>query len=338
MIHATRSPKTPLGDGNTEVVIEPGKVGSAARVAHRRFGGIRHRARSTPLGVHAALPVRIGNGAGNVAQHRAQRRGAAAAKANALRRDVLIEIRNSAAHESQRVVLYVLGRAHQPPLFGVPRGEHDRALGAMPRLDRVRDGACSFQHAHRAADVVRRARSPTIAMSTDHHHLIGELAATHNAERVENWLRAVRRAVVRHFDSCRDRSGAHVIPEGQPALPVLRHVSAAQSAEQFGGVAVRDWYDGDVRNRHLSRGEPWRAGDTRISRRGGITGTVEYAASLHAVLVAHRALRVHIAVHVAVLLRVAVDDQRRGAVLLRFACLDAAEGPPIARYGNPALH
>jgi len=198
--------------------------------------------------------------------------------------------------------------------------------------------ACGLEHADRTTHVVRRARPPRIAVPADDHQLVRKLAPANDAERVVDRLRAVCGPIIRHLHARTHRTGAHVVAEGQSALPALRDAVAAQSLEQFARIPVRDGNNGDVRNLHPTLGKPWRSRLRCIPRRGRIAVDVHHAAPLHAVAVAHRAIRIDVATHVAVLLRIAVDEQRHGAVLLGLARLDAAERPSVPRHGNLPAH
>ena len=135
-----------------------------------------------------SLAARIGHLARDVAQRRAQRRRAAAAEVGTCGRDILIEVRDRAVLEAQRIVLDVLGRADQSPLLRVPRGEDDRALRAPARLHLFGHRARRLEHAHGAAHVVAGAGPPRVAMPADDHDLVRELAAAHDAEGVVDRL------------------------------------------------------------------------------------------------------------------------------------------------------
>ena len=65
---------------------------------------------------------------------------------------------------------------------------------------------------------------------------------------------------------------------------------------------------------------------------------VHHAAALHAVLVAHRARRVHVPVEVPVIFRVGVDEAPDRAVLGGDLRLDAAPRPAVARDDDGAFH
>jgi hypothetical protein len=84
-------------------------------------------------------------------------------------------------------------------------------FGRMPAFGH---GASRFKNAHGAADVVRGARPPTIAMSADDHQLVRELAAAHHAERVVDRLEWFSGAIVLHGDAGADRAGTDVVVKG----------------------------------------------------------------------------------------------------------------------------
>ena len=199
-------------------------------------------------------------------------------------------------------------------------------------------GPRRLQHTHRAADVVRRTRSPCIAVRADDHQLVRQLAAADDTEGVVNQLRALGHAVVGHAHAGLHRPGAHVVAERKSTLPSGRHVAAANAGQQLARVAVRDRHDGDARQRHALGREPRRVRRTRVSRRGRVSRAIEHAAALDAVPVAHRTFGIDVAARISIGLRIAVDEQCYCAMPLRFARLDAAERAAIARDGDAPLH
>ena len=308
VIHPACASKRPLGDRHPDVVVEAGEVRAAAGIAHGRLCRCPHSARRAPLGVHAALAARIGHRARDVPQRLPERRRAATPEAHALRGDVLVEIGDPAFRQPQRIILDVLRGSHESPFFRVPRRENDRTLGTMTRLDRFRNRARRLQHAHGSAHIVCGARSPSIAMSAHHHDLVRKLTAANDAERVVDRLRAIRRAIVCHLDARLDRARSKVISKRQTALPSLRCLTSCEAVEKLRRIAIRDRNYGNVRDRHLTLGEPRRSGHARIARRRRVARSVEDTAALDAIPVAHRTVRIHIADYVAILLRIAVDE------------------------------
>src|SRR5690606_6000143 len=221
----------------------------------------------------------------------------AAAEVGTGGRDVLVQVGHAAAHEPQRVVLHVLRATDQPPLLGVPGGEHHRALGTVPRLHLLGDGARRFQHAHRAAHVVARADVPRIAMAADEDHLVGVLAAADDPVGVPDRLHGVGRGVVLHHHPRPHGTGADVVAEGHAALPAGRYVGAAHVLQQLRRVPPGDGDDRYPRHVHAVHGDA--AGTLGAAPAGcaRVAIHVHDAPSLHAVLVAERALRVDVAAH-----------------------------------------
>jgi hypothetical protein len=191
-----------------------------------------------------------------------------------------------------------------------------------------------FQHAHRPAHVVRRARTPRIAVRTDDHQLIGQLAAHHDAEGVVDLLRTLRRAIVAHRDAGSHRSRAGVIAKRESTLPPGGQIVTAKSGKELARIRVRDRHDGNVGQIHAIGGKAGRVRRARIAGRGRIACAVEDAAALDPIPVSHGPRGIDVATHVPVVLGVAVDEQRHGAVPLRLARLDAAERATIARDGD----
>src|SRR5574338_1172225 len=96
-----------------------------------------------------------------------------------------------------------------------------------------------------------------------------------------------------------------------------------QVAQKLRCVAVRDRHDGNARDASLSGRDSRGTGTTRCAGGRRIAGTIEDTAALDPVRWTHRTGGVHVAANVAVVLRIAVDEQRRRAVPLRFTRLDA---------------
>jgi hypothetical protein len=116
-----------------------------------------------------------------------------------------------------------------------------------------------------------------------------------------------------------------MVAEREPALPRLRNACAANVAQQLGRVLVRDRDDRNTRHRHLPGVDPPSATNARVTGRARIAGTVHDAPTLHAARRAHRPFGINVAAYVAVVLRVAVDQQRDRPVPLGLARLDPAE-------------
>ncbi len=103
-------------------------------------------------------------------------------------------------------------------------------------------------------------------------------------------------------------------------------------------LRVADRHHRNVRDLHLVGRKSRNVRRASVSWRRRIAVGVEDAAALDPVAVSHRSFGVHVAHDEAVVLRIAVDQQRDRAVLLRFARLDAAERSPVAREGDLAFH
>ena len=200
------------------------------------------------------------------------------------------------------------------------------------------DGARCLENAHRAADIVRRARAPRVAVATDQHHLVWKLASTHNAERVVDRLQRARGAIVANEDPRLHWPRSDVISERQSTLPTLRQHTATNSAQQFRCVAIADRHNRNVRNLHLAFGKPHRPRLARIGRRGRIAIAIQHAPALHSARRPHRAFGIDIAADEAVVLWIAVDDQRGRAVPLGLSRFDATKRAAVARDGDLAAN
>src|SRR6185503_11471352 len=112
-----------------------------------------------------------GDGARNVAQSCAQRRGTPAVEPGPLRRHVLVEVRDGTSAQSERIVFGVFRRANQTPFLSVPGREHDRAPRTRTSLDLFSNGSRGFEDTNGSADIVGGARTPSVAVPADEHQL-----------------------------------------------------------------------------------------------------------------------------------------------------------------------
>ena len=136
-------------------------------------------------------------------------------------------------------------------------------------------------------------------------------------------------------------AGPNVISERQSALPALGDVWAAKILKYRSGILSVDRECGDAREIGSigwgnSRGIK-RSGNTRREWIAGINLRIEDRAALNA---AHRtpgAAREWIAGHVAVILRIGIEDKPEGFVLFGKFRFDAAIAMAIARDGNLSL-
>ena len=173
-------------------------------------------------------------------------------------------------------------------------------------------------------------------MPTDHDHFIGRHATRQGGDGVVDHL--VRRVVERDLHARLHGARTHVIAEREPALPAGGNLRAGNAFEQRRRRAERDRHDGNARYRELDIFQARCAVGGRIPRRRRIAVAVVHAAALHTTRVAHGAFGIHITLHVTIVAGIAVDQQRHGAMLLGFTCLDAAKAATVARHHDLSFH
>ena len=103
-------------------------------------------------------------------------------------------------------------------------------------------------------------------------------------------------------------AGADVISDGQCAAPRFRHSRAAQASEQRQRVAIRNRQDGNFQNRlgFFARETlgVLRCAYARRQRIARMNRHIHHAAALHALLRTPRALRINIALIIAIVFRI----------------------------------
>ena len=134
----------------------------------------------------------------------------------------------------------------------------------------------------------------------------------------------------------------HVVSDRECAAPGRRRHRALQRGEQRLGIAIGN---GQHRNlgEHIDLGERQPLGvlggaDAGSKRVAGVNRHVHDAAALRAVFWTERAFGEDLALEVAVLMRVGIDQASDGAVLGRHFGLDAAPRIAVARDHDGALH
>ena len=138
------------------------------------------------------------------------------------------------------------------------------------------------------------------------------------------------------------RTGTDVVRRRQRSPPGFRRDRALQPLQQLDAVAIRHRLN---RNRRegfdLVDGNPLDTALRRTARRGRIAGIarhVHHAAALNHAPAAERTFGIHVALGVAVLVWIRVDDAGDGAVLGRHLRLDPAPAAAIAREHDLPFH
>ena len=172
-----------------------------------------------------------------------------------------------------------------------------------------------------------------------HDPLVRQLAA---AQRRDDVVDRRQRPVELRLQADLRRTRAHLVGDRQRATPGFRHDRSTQCGEQGLGVAIGDRQHRDLHDRRRrrpfdSRGVGRCAGAHR-QRVAGRHRQVEHTAALHAVLRTPRASGINVALRVAVVARVGVDDAADRALLGRQLGLDAAPRAAITRDDDRAAH
>ena len=287
---------------------------------------------------HARPLLRVGHVAGHLVNEGFERvRAAGVEEAAAV--GVGVDVGDGVAAQRLGVMLGPLGRAEQARLLGVPRRVDDGAARprALPR--QLAHGPRLLQQRDHPADGVVGPVDPRVVVVAAHHPLVGPLGSTEARDDVEG-----RRQfpVEGELEPDGGRAGAEVVGDGQRAAPRGRRDGAAERPQQRERVGVGDGEDGNLRERRgvfavEARGLSGRAD----AGRQGVAGEERHVgdrAALRAPLVAPRAFRVDVALKVAVVARVGVDEATDGPALGGDLRLDAAPRAAVARDDDLPLH
>ncbi len=266
---------------------------------------------------HASCSVRarrIGQVAGELLDHRRQRAHGRDAERRARRRRVDVEIGHRLGLQLGGELLAPLGGSGERHFLAVPAAEDQRA----PRPDAVAGEPAErrrqLHHRRRAAGRIDAAEHPGVVVVAEHDPLVGPLAAADAA--LDD---VVGLHVGLHVDLHAQPGGA-AEPVGERAAPPF-HASGAggpPSASRIGWMSRCDIGSAITLGIDTASdgGDPPRArggrpaGRQRITRHDVVVGD---AAALQVAGRSPRAAREHLALAVAVLGRIRVDDHRRRA-------------------------
>ncbi len=240
------------------------------------------------------------------------------------------------------MLLGELGRADQAFLFRIPTGEDQGALGTPSAFQQLSDSMHRLQLRGRSAVGIDRAIHPGITMVAGDHPLVGKLRAANHANDVpdgdELIVQLDRQMHLR-------RSWSHVIGEWQRALPTTRRLRSAQVRHDGRRVAVRQRSHGNgrqvggfVRRDALACGQIRNRSNTRRSRVAGIAKQVLHRAALDAGIGTPRPFGILVALEVAIVPGIGVDDDPGRAVLRCQKRLHPAKVLAIADDDDLALH
>ena len=235
----------------------------------------------------------------------------------------------------------IFGRAEEHRLLPVPAEVDDRPVGPPARFDELPERLRLRQHRDIARQRIGRAEHPAVVVIAAHDPFVGVLRALQRRDDVVQRLeRPVRLDREVDLDAV---VAADVVGDGQPALKAVGRGRTGERGEQLRRVAIghRQRRDFEDRGRRCTRQPPGHAGDRAHSGRRRIAGVGRHVgdrAALDAERRARAALGVNVAVAVAVLLRIGIDDAADRAMLLRQLGLEAAPPGTVAGDGDLALH
>ena len=263
----------------------------------------------------------------------------AAAEIQSAGAGVAIHVHRRLRLQLGREILDPLGRSEQPLLLAVPADEQDAAPRPPALLHHVAHRARDRHHRDVAADRIRRAERPRVAMRADDDPFVRRHRAGNPADDVDQ---AALRVVHLQLHVDLRRPGTDVVGDRQRAAPRLRRDRPVQPLEQLDAVAIRHRLHRNRRERlDLVHRHPLDARLRRPAGRrriAGIARHVHHAAALNHAPAAERTVGIHVALEVAVLVRIRVDEAGDRAVLGRDLRLDAAPAAAVAREHDLALH
>ena len=228
-------------------------------------------------------------------------------------------------------MLRPLGGAQQRRLLRVPSGVHDRAVRAPSVFHEPSHGLGLGHERHHPAGGVRGAHRPAVAVVAPDHPFVRVPSAPHLGDDVVG-----RRQLPVEGDPQphRGRPRSDVVGQRQRPPPGRRRNRAFQRFQKRLGVAPRDRQHRDLHDRgRFLPVQPLgvgRGAGPRGQRIARVLGHVQHRAQLHAVLLPEGALRVGVALVVAVVARVRVEDRAHGPLLVGDLRLDPAPRSPVA--------
>ena len=196
-------------------------------------------------------------------------------------------------------------------------------------MQQCADAVDGFQHGGGAAVGIDGAEDPGVAMIADDDRFIGILCAGNFSDDIPNGAESV---VLLQQQVNLHRAGAHVIGEGQRALPGVGRFWTAERLQNGCGVTIGQrgrgnfWLVGGVGERDaFVGGQVWCGGEAWRRWIAGILEEILNRAALDAALGAIGAVRIDISLVIAVVGRIGVDDDSGRTVLLGDVNFDAAE-------------
>ena len=334
--------------GDPGVVGEGGVVGTRAeRVEHEveaRSVGTAGRLALRPLALLARLPgvqdgaapARVVDVTGRLHDQVPQRRDAGDGQVAPGHGGVEIDVGDGVLLQGLDALLHPLGRSQKAILLAVPGRQEDRA----PRLPAAAEGGgqAARRLQERGGPRVRvdGAVGPGIAVVAEDDQPVGLGRSRDGRDHVVQ-----RSDGVVHLDRHLDlgRAGSEVIGERQAALPLVRHPLARQRLEDLRRLAIRQGQRWDLRDAgHLLAADALRTlgGGVTGRRRVSRTGRQElHRSPLDGRRRSHRAVRVDVSLHIAVVRRVAVNNDAPRPAQLGLFHLETAKHLAVTHDGDP---
>ena len=281
--------------------------------------------------VNGAAGARIVDFARGVANEIFQRRRGTGAEVGAGDADVGVDVSDGLCLQLGAIRFDPFGRADQTRLFAVPFADDDRAARLPASTSKFAERASRFEHRGCAAAGIGGAENPRVVMIAEHHPFVVGCAAQFGDHVVDRPLLIVHHELHVNFGVAR----AEVIRERQTALPVRGNGCAAEIAENHSGILCVDRHGGNVRKIRGVGGREalggCRGGDAGRERIAGINLRVNNRAALDAAHRTPRTVRECVALRVAVVLGIGINNQRGGFVFVGELRFDAAITSAIAR-------
>ncbi len=248
---------------------------------------------------------------------------------------VRVDIHGGIAAQFLGVVFGPFGRAQQSLFLAIPNAQDDGALGLPSLVDQGGQPARLFHQGAGPRNRILRAVHPGIVMVASDDPLVRISVAGNARNHVVNGLGIpVEHGPQMHLGG----TGTDMVGDGQRAAPALGRHRTFERRQQRLGVAI-----GNGQYRNLSEGDGFTqrqplgvlgGADAGGERVAGINGHVHHAAALYAVRRTIRAVGIGVALVVAVVARVGINQAADGAMLGGHLRLDAAPASAVARYHN----
>ncbi|CAM5604922.1 hypothetical protein RLIN73S_06790 [Rhodanobacter lindaniclasticus] len=291
-----------------------------------------------PTRAHAHPGFRIGHAVGHLVDQMLQRMAAADAE-KAAPVGVRIDIEHGLGLQLFRVCLGPFGGTEQARLLAIPAGVDQGAPRPPALLEQAADGLGLGHQGYVAGQWVPRAEDPAVVVIAADDPLVRRAGALDLRDHVVDRLSA---PVRQHSQVRLGLARSDVVGQRQGAAPGGGRHRSAQRLQQRRGVGPGNRQHRDLQQRFrvldrqpLGTGGGTDAGRERVAR---ILLHVGHRAALHAFGGAPAAVGPGVALGVAVLVRVGIDQAADRAVLLRQLRLQPAPAAAVAGDHDLAAH